>query len=400
MRVSVRPGLLMKIILVGNYRPDEQESMLRYQNLVQMGLADVGIDVLAIQPSPILGWLPIKTQPLRKWIGYFDKFIIFPFILSWIRLSLKGGHVMHICDQGNALWIPLTSILGPTVITCHDVLAIQSALGLYRSNRTSLSGRMFQRLNLISLKRSDFVICVSNTTRISLARNCERHPRVSVVYNALNHPFIPIEKGSAKRSVELSLREKGIPGINSYILHVGGNQWYKNRLGVLSAYKELLTEMPNAPALVMIGKPFSPEMVDFYEANCLRGRVFEIVGVNSFQLNCFYSGAECLLFPSLAEGFGWPIIEALASGCLVVSSNRPPMTEVGGVVTFYCDPEDCSSIVKKVCEVLSLDEWTREKTRLDGLAHARRFSTSVMTDALIDTYKFLEEICSAEQNVI
>ena len=74
--------------------------------------------------------------------------------------------------------------------------------------------------------------------------------------------------------------------------------------------------------------------------NGLRDRVIELTNITNEDLRALYSKATALLFPSLREGFGWPIIEAQACGCPVFTSDRVPMTEVGGDAAIYLDPTD------------------------------------------------------------
>jgi hypothetical protein len=157
---------------------------------------------------------------------------------------------------------------------------------------------------------------------------------------------------------EAVARLKGkLPGVDlsSFIFHVGNNNWYKNRLGVLRIYKALTGIMPDAPPLIMAGKRFFPDMTAFVESAGLAGRVFSLVDVSNEDLRALYSAASLLLFPSLAEGFGWPIIEAQACGCRVVTSGRAPMTEVGGDAAIYVDPEKETEAAETVRAVLQQD---------------------------------------------
>ena len=76
--------------------------------------------------------------------------------------------------------------------------------------------------------------------------------------------------------------------------------------------------------------------------------ILELVNISNDQLRILYSGAFALLFPSLEEGFGWPVLEAQACGCPVITSNRPPLTEVAGAGALYIDPEKPESIIDAV----------------------------------------------------
>jgi glycosyltransferase involved in cell wall biosynthesis len=115
--------------------------------------------------------------------------------------------------------------------------------------------------------------------------------------------------------------------------------------------------------------------------------VYFFESIESSDLNALYSGAECLLFPSLAEGFGWPIIEAMASGCRVVTSNVPPMSQIAGDVAHLIDPRDCVTATEALEKVLneSLDE---KKQRIQaGLERVLAFSTDTMVEKYLALFQ-------------
>jgi glycosyltransferase involved in cell wall biosynthesis len=104
------------------------------------------------------------------------------------------------------------------------------------------------------------------------------------------------------------------------------------------------------------------------------------------DLRALYSLAELVLFPSWAEGFGWPILEAQACGCRVVTTGRPPMTEVGGQAAAYLDPADVADAAEAVRRVLGETDADRNARVRAGLANARRFSTDKMIDKYLHIY--------------
>ena len=103
---------------------------------------------------------------------------------------------------------------------------------------------------------------------------------------------------------------------------MGGNQWYKNRLGVLRIFS-ILTKLPvgGSLKLLMVGKPWTLEMRRFVLEHGLSDATLELTGVAEEDLRALYSMASVMIFPSFQEGFGWPIIEAQACGCPVATSN-------------------------------------------------------------------------------
>lgn len=370
----------MKILLIGNYQPDQQESMQRFANMLQVGLIDLGHQVRLIQPEPFFGKIKLSASGLGKWLGYIDKFLLFP---RQLRQAVAWADVVHICDHSNAEYTKdLQNV--PHLVTCHDLLAIRSALGEIKENSTKWTGQQLQQMIFSGLKRSSRVACVSEQTRTELIRLAKLNPDiVSVIYNGLNYPYAPMEKAEAGKRLD----SLGISSDSPYLLHVGGNQWYKNRLGVLSIFN-YLRQQPDLSDLhlVMAGKPFTNQMGQFVQKNALEKQVIELVAVENEDLRALYSSATALVFPSLQEGFGWPIAEAQACGCPVFTSNRAPMTEVGGEAAIYINPDCPEEAAREIAKNLT----NAAKLKQAGLINVKRFTSQKMLSSYIELY---QEIC-------
>ena len=132
----------------------------------------------------------------------------------------------------------------------------------------------------------------------------------------------------------------------------------------------------------MAGKPWTDEMSVLYAELELDGRVDERIDVSNEHLRALYSRAKSLLFPSLAEGFGWPIAEAQACGCPVVTTGRPPMTEVGGDAAIYIDPAGPTGTAAAIADGLAL----RVALVQAALENAQRFSIRAMVEGYLQCY--------------
>jgi glycosyltransferase involved in cell wall biosynthesis len=368
----------MRILLVGNYALDNQASMLRYADMLCRQIALRGHHVEIIQPQPVFGNL-VARGPLRKWLGYVDKYLLFP---AKLRARVSAFDIVHICDHSNSMYLSHTGPR-PASITCHDLLAILSAQGRYPQQKISLTGKVQQRWILKHLSGAQNVICVSANTARELAALSRKAPQnVSVIPNPLNFPY-----SAAPAENVLNLRNRlGLAAEERYLLHVGGGHWYKNRPGVLRIFQLLNETLRAAGAiplrLIMAGESWSPAMREFVDAQHLQASVVELIDPSNEDLRLLYTGAAALLFPSLYEGFGWPLIEAQSCGCPVITSNRPPMTEVAREAALYIDPENEAAAAALVAASLDRLHLLREA----GLRNAQRFDPGQIIPAYEDFF--------------
>lgn len=272
------------------------------------------------------------TSKLAKWAGYVDQYLLFPFYVRKALKSLPTDTLFVFCDQALGPWVPLVK-LRPHVVHVHDLLALRSALGDFPENPTSFTGRIYQRYIRRGFKQARHFISVSRKTRDDLL-NFGKVTAVSsdVVYNGLNFPYSPMERMDAQKV----LRVAGFPeSPDGTLLHLGGNQWYKNLPGVISIYAHYAAHERNPLPLYCISPNPNPTIERQLSKVPKNGRVLFFQNVENRTLWAAYSYARAFLFPSLAEGFGWPLIEAQACGCPVITTDEPPMNEVAGEAALY-----------------------------------------------------------------
>ena len=138
--------------------------------------------------------------------------------------------------------------------------------------------------------------------------------------------------------------------------------------------------------LVMVGKPWTAEMRQFILENGMSDVTLELTAVSNEDLRALYSTATMMLFPSLDEGFGWPIVEAQACGCPVATSRRPPMDEVGGDAAIYVDPENPELAAAILRQALP----TVAGMRQSSMANAARFRSGMIGSYL----SLYEKVCN------
>jgi glycosyltransferase involved in cell wall biosynthesis len=367
----------MKVLLVGNYLPDRQDSMQIYGSMLENGLRARGHEVCLLQPPAVLGPRVAETSPLFKWLGYADKFVLFR---RELRRAAATADIVHLCDHSNAMYVPALAH-SPHVITCHDVLAIRSAMHHFPENPVSATGRMFQRLITRGLRRAGAILCVSRKTRDDLWQYLAvPEERLHVIPNALAWPYKPI---SAEASAPF-LASVGLRPDEPYFFHIGGNHWYKNRGAAMAIFAELRKLPQYASArLVMAGGPLLPELRGMAQRHRLGDVLVEAVGLSNKQLEALYSRALATLFPSLEEGFGWPVLEAQACGCPVVTTDRPPMNEVAGGAAILIDPAKPEIAA---CTIAGALEDTTHM-RADGLRNAASYTAERMLEQCEALYR-------------
>ena len=366
-----------KITLVANYLGDHQISMQKYATLLQTGLSAQSFKVDLVRPQPFLSKNYAARHGIGKWLGYVDKYVIFAQKLSKLKTN-----IIHVCDQGNAIYIQYIQDKNH-LITCHDMLAIRSALGELPQNPTSWTGKRYQALILKGLNRAKHVVCVSHKTRQELLSVSRLRPeQTSVIYHGLNYPFrrLSLEESSSRLSVKSELLK--IP----FVMHIGDDTWYKNRSGLLRVFSHYRRLYPESDLhLLLAGRPPCKELVQLKNELNLNARVIEWVNPTNEQLEALYSIAQALVFPSLHEGFGWPVIEAQACGCPVVCSSNGPLPEVaadGALMAPAEEEEELAHLLSKVIHSSS----TRSELIKRGLVNVNRFIPEKIINSYIQLY--------------
>lgn len=313
----------MKVLLVSNYLPDGQQSMQRFAAMLEAGLVHLGHEVRTIRPRAILGRARSSTVGVHKWLGYIDKYLLFP---AQLRRVLPWADVVHICDHSNAVYVRHLQAV-PHLVTCHDLLAVRGAFAEQTDVPASAMGKILQNWILKGLGQAQLVACDSTYTKLDLERLLERaaSKNIRLILLGLNYMYrvlTPLEL--ADRLV----RARQLDATKPFILHVGSSLRRKNREGVLRIFHRLKDRWHGQ--LVFAGEPLTDDQTNLVSTLDLTDRVVQVVNPDGELLEALYNAAFALLFPSRFEGFGWPVIEAQACGCPVVCSDRCSLPEVVG----------------------------------------------------------------------
>jgi glycosyltransferase involved in cell wall biosynthesis len=369
----------MKVLLVGNYGPDRQQSMQRYAGLLRDLLGSEDVQMQILTPQPVFSRLPFAPAALRKWLGYIDKYLIFPPLL---RLRAPAFDLVHICDHSNAMYRPWTGRT-PCLVTCHDMLAIRGGLG-DSSVKTypSLFGRLLQRWILTALASSPAIAFVSRSTLNDFLRLTNRTRdevgfTLRVILNPLNAPFTA--------TVDCEILRSTVPELlqTPYLLMVGSSDPRKNRQAGIRLLHRLGSRWRGK--LVIAGQKISTPEGGLAADLGVTGRILQVIDPDHALLNALYVQAQALLFPSHSEGFGWPVIEAQQCGCPLICSTATSLPEVAGAGAIFCDPSDLEAMASAVLRLE--DPADRAALLAAGRANLTRFDSEVIRDQYLDFYR-------------
>jgi glycosyltransferase involved in cell wall biosynthesis len=362
----------MRILVVGNYLADQQQSMNRFAELL-VRFYQPRAQVHLIRPPVLVTRMHALPPIARKYLAYIDKLFIFPI---WLILHSRSYQVVHIADHGNAIYA-FCCPRQRCIVTCHDLLAVRGAMGDSTiACDSSPIGIWLQRLIVAGLKHAGAVTFVSKYSfndfqHLVGAPLGQRH---TVIPNPLNANFSP-----NSNTTLLSAKEQAEIPSAPFLLMVGSALPRKNRALALRVLQHL---GPTSPyCVVFAGAPLAQDEQAFITEHKLSSRVVSIVRPSHPFLNHLYCSAHALLFPSLSEGFGWPLIEAQTCACPVIASCTTSIPEVAGRAALFAAPNDVAAFSRHV-QALE-DQVLRRRIVSEGFQNVRRFDSESVSRAYV-----------------
>ena len=283
----------------------------------------------------------------------------------------------HLGRYGNFLRVPY-------IITVHDLIRYFDMDGeetfIHSPNRRD---RHYLNLDFEGIRKAMRIIAVSQSTKDDLM-HCLSIPgeRISVVYEGIDHRlFRPVSQRIYNRP---------------YILFVGTEHPRKNFTTLLKAFSQLKREPRfKTLKLVKVGNAggqetdFRSQTMGVVESLGLMDEVIFTDFVPEADLPTYYSGAEALVLPSLYEGFGFPVLEAMACACPVITSNNSSLPEVVGEAGIMVDPHNTDSLAEAMSKVLT-DGRLRDNMIRKGLEQAKGFSWEKAAEQTLEVYNQVE----------
>ncbi|MBV9578416.1 MAG: glycosyltransferase family 4 protein [Chloroflexi bacterium] len=264
---------------------------------------------------------------------------------------------------------------GPSVVTVYDLSFLLFPRAFKPANRIYLAAT-----TRATARRARRVLTISEHARRDIVRLLNVPEEcVDVTYPAVEDRYrrLPEDEVQAFR------RARGLP--EAFVFTLGTLEPRKNLIGLLRAYARL--EQPRPPLYVAggTGWRFSP-IFDTVRDLHLGEDVHFLGFVAEDELPLWYNAAQLFAFPSLYEGFGLPVLEAMACGAPVVTSTAASLPEVGGKAAVLVPPQDTDGIAQEMARVLD-DPHLRMELRAAGRIQASRFSWRAMTDQTVASYR-------------
>ena len=300
-----------------------------------------------------------------------------PFLRLGMDLALRVRS-----DAPDLLHVQYTAPLfcpAPIVVSIHDVSYLEHPEFFPASRRIQLRVSVER-----TVRRAAKILTLSEFSRQGIARSYGLDPdKVAVVPAACSEIFRPVARQKAASFVEGRFQIDA-----PFVLNVGDLQPRKNPLGLIRAFEELVGTCPELPHhLVLVGKDtwYSPRVHQAAENSPFGNRIHFTGYVDDAELLQLYNACDIFVFPSFYEGFGIPILEAMACGRAVACSNTSAMPEVAGTAAVLFDPHSTEAMMASMRELLRNAELRSRKERL-GQQNAARFSWKGTAKQTLDVY--------------
>jgi glycosyltransferase involved in cell wall biosynthesis len=262
-----------------------------------------------------------------------------------------------------------------SIVTIHDLIFIRYP-HLYSFFDRKIHFVKFKK----ATKNADLIIAISEQTKLDIIQYLGvASSKIKVIYQGCNAAF---KTAYSKESKQKVVRQYQLP--EKFVLNVGTIEERKNALTIVKAIKDLDV------SLVLIGKEtaYANSIHEYIKANHLQDRVHFLKGITTEDLAIIYQLATVFVYPSIFEGFGIPIIEALFSKTPVITNKNGVFPEAGGPNTLYIEPFDIADLQQKIHQVLS-DSSLSNKMKEKGFEYAQQFNDEAIAVKIMNCYKSL-----------
>jgi len=263
-----------------------------------------------------------------------------------------------------------------SVVTIHDLIFIR-----YPHLFSAIDRKIYLRKFKSACNRADKIIAISKQTKSDIMEFLKIEPnKIEVVYQGCNKVF---QSPISEEKIKTVCTKYNLP--QNFLLNVGTIEERKNLLTILKSIKELPTQH-----LVVIGngKEYKNKCQKYISDNNLQNRVHFLPGLELEEMAAIYQKADILIYPSIFEGFGIPILESLFCKTPVITSKQGCFSETGGEQTLYINPLSVSELTAAITKVKS-DSNLRQQMIEEGYQYAQNFTDIKVADNLHKIYSSL-----------
>ncbi|MGI0495404.1 glycosyltransferase family 4 protein [Alkalinema pantanalense CENA528] len=295
----------------------------------------------------------------------------------------QSGDMFHVIDHTHAHVARWLQAQGkPVVVTCHDLVPLTHPETVQAESRLPALSAMAWRYSANGLKCADQVLCVSSHTAGDVVQHLNiPHQRTTVIHSAVNNQFRSIDP-----AIVHDFRQRHLANPQELVLlHVGSNQVRKNISNILKALKRVQDR--GIPArLWRVGDGFTAEQTAYIEQAGLSDRITQFENIDQSKLVTLYNAADITLFPSFYEGFGFPVLESMACGTPVITSNTSSLPEVAGNAAILIDPTQPKTMADAI-EWLHQDSNYRKQLIQQGSQWVKQFQWKITAEKTAQLYE-------------
>jgi len=294
-----------------------------------------------------------------------------------------GCQILH-CTSNTA---PVNCKI-PLVVTLHDIIYMESSYAkILTGSATTYQkfGNVYRKLvvpRVVKMSRKIITVSHFEKNRIGEFFGMKGDNRLTAVYNGVSEHFKPVTDVAELKRVK---EKYHLP--DHYFFFLGNTDPKKNTKGTLKAFSDFLKQTSSDYKLVMLDYDRSEleKLLDEIGDKNLIDQIVLTGYVINTDLPAIYCQSKVFLYPSLRESFGIPMLEAMACGVPVITSNTSSMPEVAGSAALIIDPFKPEEITEAIIKLVD-DEDLREKIILKGLEQAAKFSWKAMAKSVLDIY--------------
>ncbi len=342
---------------------------------------NIAIDITTFDTGHGMRGVGIYTKNVIEALQQYDRKNLYTFITRKQKIPRNVDLVHYPYFDPFFLTLPILKVK-PTVVTVHDVIPLLFPDKFPPGLRGTLKWQV-QKQSLLGVKR---VITVSECSKkdiITVTGYPKEH--IDVIYSAPSPVYKSVSDDAKRETIK---RKYKLP--EKYVVYVGDVNWNKNIPSLINAFAQLTDKNSS---LLLVGKAFMNKEIDevigidsLIEKLHLHDRIIKPGYIPADDLCRIYQNAVCLVQPSYYEGFGFPVLEAMASGCPTVVADNSGLHEILGP-SLTVNANDTESISFGIRTTMAYTQGKRKEIIQKGIKWANRFTWEKTVKNLLDTYE-------------